>query len=1256
MFKPIKLAIDPNSPSSTDDWKHWKAVFDGYVSLYLNVDDEEEADKKKLLALIGHSTTQIYKLIDHCKTYVEAEALLEKLFVKRPNNIFSRHLLRTAKQKPDQSLSDFRCSLVSLAKDCDFKSVTASQYQEEMIRDSFISGIRSSDTRQRLLEHETLTMNEAYDKAMNIEKARKDNRAFGAFQSHELNSVQVDASNKRGNNWTGTSVRSFSKGICLKCGSRKSHDYKNCRAKSVSCFNCGKMGHYSKACHLQKKTGGFSRAITAIEPSNQGDFSEEEDLASLIHCVGTQDFSAKLLHALVLSKVNGKAYKTLLDTGSSKSFISDDASVNFQQKKIPFGFNVSLAQSSSKVEVQSSVEVELNLFGSSYKNTKLYIMKGLCVDVLLGRDFLALHEEVVFRFGGRRRRLMVSNADCAVVAAKVATPSLFGNLKPDWKPIATKSRRFNLEEREFILSTAREWKQVGTVRPSKSPWRAQCVVVKNNGKIERLAIDYSQTINLYTEKDGFPIPLIEDIVNDLAAYKYFASYDLKRAYHQVPIPEGDKAFTAFEAGGELLEFNVIPFGVTNGGPVFQRLMSEILKEDRLSNTYVYFDNVIVGAMSLDELKSKSLEFINSMKRRNMTLNESKTVYGVTELNILGYCVGNKVIRPDPERLKPLIEMPPPSSKRTLKRILGLFAYYAKWVARFSDRIRRLKLVNEFPLKPAELADFENIKQCIARATLQAIDERLPFSVECDASDVAVAATLNQNGRPVAFMSRSLNGAELNYPSIEKEATAIIEAVRKWEHFLRRQHFTLVTDQRSVSFMLDSRKRTKVKNNKILCWRLELASFSYTISYRPGKDNVGPDTLSRVNCSAMSMSGCRLAELHRELGCPGVTRLWHFVRSKNLPYSLEDVKRCCSSCKTCAEIKPKFFHPVEKALIKATQPMERLNVDFKGPLPSTSRNSYFLCVIDEFSRYPFCIPCADISAVTVIKCLDRIFSLFGTCQYVHSDRGSSFMSKQLKGYLLSKGIASSRTTPYHPQGNSQCERYNGVIWKAIQCMLKSQKLGVDRWESVVPAALNSIRSLLCTSTGDTPHSRFLKFTRRSHYGSSLPEWLCHPGPVFLRNFVRSSKHDDLVQKVDLLEANPLYARIRYNDGRESTVSLRDVARYPYESNGKDDDTVTDDEDSGKSPEGEGEANGSGRNPEGEANDPGRNPDGEANDPGRNPEGEADDRVRTQEISDDNEVRDSRTPVLESPNIIDRVEVPRRSRRSNKGVPPIRYEDA
>ena len=308
------------------------------------------------------------------------------------------------------------------------------------------------------------------------------------------------------------------------------------------------------------------------------------------------------------------------------------------------------------------------------------------------------------------------------------------------------------------------------------------------------------------------------------------------------------------------------------------------------------------------------------------------------------------------------------------------------------------------------------------AALRPIDEEVPFVVECDGSETTLSATLNQRGRPVAFMSRTLQSSELHYPPVEKEATAIIEAVRKWEHLLAREHFMLITDERSVAFMLDNRKRTKIKNNKIQGWRLELASFSYTIQYRPGIDNVGPDTFTRAFCASVTESNSNLSDIHKQLSHPGVTRMLHFVRSKNLPYSTNEVKKVCSSCRMCEELKPRFHRPTMGTLIKSTQPMERLNIDFKGPLPSSTPNKYFLTIIDEYSRFPFVYPCSNISSQTV-KCVNQLFSLCGTPSYIHSDRGASFLSNEMKEYLSQKGIATSRTTLYHPIGNSQCERYN-----------------------------------------------------------------------------------------------------------------------------------------------------------------------------------------------------------------------------------------
>ena len=138
------------------------------------------------------------------------------------------------------------------------------------------------------------------------------------------------------------------------------------------------------------------------------------------------------------------------------------------------------------------------------------------------------------------------------------------------------------------------------------------------------------------------------------------------------------------------------------------------------------------------------------------------------------------------------------------------------------------------------------------------------------------------------------------------------------------------------------------------------------------------------------------------------------------------------------------------------------------------------------------------------------------------------------------VATSRTTPYHPTENAQCERFNQTIWKTVRLLLKDRNLPEEQWENVLPDPLHSIRSLLCASTNSTPHEQFLSFPRKSIMGKSLPSCLTSPSPVLLRRFVRQSKSDPLCDEVELLEANPTFAHARLNDGRETTLALKDLA--------------------------------------------------------------------------------------------------------------------
>ena len=181
-----------------------------------------------------------------------------------------------------------------------------------------------------------------------------------------------------------------------------------------------------------------------------------------------------------------------------------------------------------------------------------------------------------------------------------------------------------------------------------------------------------------------------------------------------------------------------------------------------------------------------------------------------------------------------------------------------------------------------------------------------------------------------------------------------------------------------------------------------------------------------------------------------------------------------------------------------------------------------------------------TASTVVTCFTQLFSLFGVPSYIHTDQGSNFMSKEVKDFLLQKNVATSRTTPYNPEGNGQIESLNGTLWKSVTLALQSLGLPQSCWQDVLPDALHSIRSLLCTSTNATPHERFLLFQRRSTTGASVPTWLTESQTALLSRYVRRSKQDPLCEEVELLEVNPSYAHVRKSDGTEKTVSIKHLA--------------------------------------------------------------------------------------------------------------------
>ena len=240
-LKPDRLDVDPSETDSDKKFSHWLRTFHNYVQTL-----DEGADKlATLVNFIGH---QAYSLIENENTYENAVAVLKASYTKTVNPIFARHVLATRKQQPDETLDDYLRNLKLFAKNCQFTPVTAAVYHDESVRDSFISGLRSTYIRQRLLENNALTLDQAFTSARSLEVAMKNSETYSSVSPTcaVANYRPIDARTRPPPEpdleepvVAATRFNRNPQSKCYFCGYTYHPRYK-CPAKDVSCSKCQK--------------------------------------------------------------------------------------------------------------------------------------------------------------------------------------------------------------------------------------------------------------------------------------------------------------------------------------------------------------------------------------------------------------------------------------------------------------------------------------------------------------------------------------------------------------------------------------------------------------------------------------------------------------------------------------------------------------------------------------------------------------------------------------------------------------------------------------------------------------------------------------------------------------------------------------------------------------------------------------------------------------------------------------------------------
>uniref|UniRef100_A0A5S6QV55 RNA-directed DNA polymerase n=1 Tax=Trichuris muris TaxID=70415 RepID=A0A5S6QV55_TRIMR len=589
--------------------------------------------------------------------------------------------------------------------------------------------------------------------------------------------------------------------------------------------------------------------------------------------------------------------RALLDSGSSVSLICRDALRDHGNDLSSSSVTLMTASGQSLTALGSTV---LNVqIGSLNCSQNFLVMHQLVTDVILGTDFLAAHQVCIdvarrIAFGPKLGRLCLGNSTSQRMSesrlacvrsvpnpdeeedtlASNAIP--FTNGRPSEYDLPTCPQQYADTVRRFAhvfttipgtttLAEHKIWTRgpqlkslhaasQNAIKPSNSPWMAPAVyTLKPSGEV-RICVDYRE-LNKRTRKDAYPLPLPDDVFDRITDAKIFSTLDMQSGFWQIPVSPQDMDKTAFSPGPGmgLYQFKRMPFGLTGAPSTFQRMMDTIL--NGLDFVAVYLDDIIIFSPDHRTHALHLQAVLQKLADAGLTLRGSKCRIGVTAVQYLGHVFSANGIAPNPSKVAVIESWPVPSDKKALKRFLGLTSYYRRFVAGYATISEPLyNLLREgttFQWTNTCQIAFDDLKKRLTTAPfLTPPNFHRPFELMTDASDTGLGAVLEQQGRVVAFASRSLKRSERNYSAIEKECLGIVFALKSFRHYLLGRPFTIFTDHAPLQWLAAQKMEGRLAR-----WALAIQEYDYVIKYRPGHINANADALSRIEdtCAATSVT-------------------------------------------------------------------------------------------------------------------------------------------------------------------------------------------------------------------------------------------------------------------------------------------------------------------------------------------------------------------------------------------------------------------
>ena len=391
------------------------------------------------------------------------------------------------------------------------------------------------------------------------------------------------------------------------------------------------------------------------------------------------------------------------------------------------------------------------------------------------------------------------------------------------------------------------------IEPATCEWASPIVLVPKPDGSLRFCVDYRK-LNLITIPDTYPLPRMDECIDSLGDAVIFTTLDCNSGYWQIPVHPDDRDKTTFTSHYGIYRFLRLPFGLRNAPATFQRAIDIILSGVKWKTCLVYLDDVIVFSKSRQDHLSHVAEALTLLGNAGLSLKLKKCHFFAETVDYLGHVIRPGRLGVAEKNTNALKAAPLPRTQTELRSFLGLCNVYRRFVPRFSAIAAPLNALlakgtppQLGPLPSAAITAFNLLRERLLSPPVLALPRAEgALWLDTDASDGQLGCCLIQNqpdgkSLPLGYWSRTLNAAERNYSTTEKECLAIVWAVTHLRPYLEGTEFTVRTDHHALRWVMN----LSDAQGRLARWRLRLAEFTFKVEYHPGIAHHAADAMSRI---------------------------------------------------------------------------------------------------------------------------------------------------------------------------------------------------------------------------------------------------------------------------------------------------------------------------------------------------------------------------------------------------------------------------